>query len=162
MTMGIITVGQFLLLLMACNAHVAVGSFNGSQSDRISLLEFKKAISDDPQRVFMSWNDSIHFCSWEGVLCRLKNPHRVTSLDLGGRGLVGTISPSLGNLTFLKYLFLPNNGFIGEIPPSLGHLRRIQYLCLSSKDRHLTLQIVPASRSYGWTVITSWGKCLYY
>lgn len=132
MTMGIITVGQFLLLLMACNAHVAVGSFNGSQADRISLLEFKKAISDDPQRVFMSWNDSIHFCSWEGVLCRLKNPHRVTSLDLGGRGLVGTISPSLGNLTFLKYLFLPNNGFIGEIPPSLGHLRRIQYLCLSN------------------------------
>ncbi|KAL6641992.1 hypothetical protein ACP70R_020173 [Stipagrostis hirtigluma subsp. patula] len=132
MAMEIAAVRQFVLLLMACSAHVVIGSFNGSETDRISLLEFKKLVSHDPQQVLMSWNDSTHFCNWEGIWCRMKNPRRVTSLNLSDRGLVGTISPAIGNLTFLSYLRLADNGFTGQIPPSLGHLRRIRYLYLSN------------------------------
>uniref|UniRef100_A0A0E0BFW6 Receptor kinase-like protein Xa21 n=1 Tax=Oryza glumipatula TaxID=40148 RepID=A0A0E0BFW6_9ORYZ len=101
-------------------------------TDRLSLLEFKKAISMDPQQALMSWNDSNYFCSWEGVLCRVKTPHRVISLNLTNRGLVGQISPALGNMTFLKFLSLSTNSFTGEIHLSLGHLHRLETLDLSN------------------------------
>lgn len=106
----------------------------------MSLLEFKKA-TVDPLQALMSWNDSIHFCDWEGIACRAKNPRRVIALDLRDQGLVGKISPSHANLTLLKVLFLDTNMFTGEIPPSLGHLRRLQRLTLSNN----TLQgIIPS------------------
>jgi len=79
--METITVGQLLFLLIISSAKVVIGSFNGNETDRLSLVEFKKAITRDPQQVMLSWNDSTHFCNWEGVLCRVKNPHRVTSLQ---------------------------------------------------------------------------------
>ncbi|KAF8712825.1 hypothetical protein HU200_028598 [Digitaria exilis] len=78
----------------------------------------------------MSWNDTTHFCSWKGVQCSAKHPNRVTSLLLQNQGLAGLISPSLGNLTFLKVLILSTNSFTGEISPSLGHLHRLQELNL--------------------------------
>ncbi|CAL5074558.1 unnamed protein product [Urochloa decumbens] len=123
-------IGQFLLVLIVW-VHVVVCSFNGNHKDRLSLLDFKKIISD-PQQALMSWNDSTHFCNWEGILCSIKHPGHVTSLHLKNQGLVGSISPSLGNLTFLKVLTLSANSFTGGIPSSLGQLRRLQYLNLSN------------------------------
>ncbi|WVZ54026.1 hypothetical protein U9M48_004895, partial [Paspalum notatum var. saurae] len=114
----ITAVAQFLVLLMVCSGHVVLGSFNWNETDRLSLIEFKEANSRDPQQVMMSWNDRTHFCNWEGVLCRMKNPCHVISLDLTNRGLVGNISPLIGNITLLKYLhlYLSNNSLQGEIP----------------------------------------------
>lgn len=123
----------FLLLLMVCSGSpVVLCSFDGNETDRLSLIQFKEAINRDPQQVMTSWNDSNDFCNWEGVSCWMKNPRRVTSLNLDGRGLVGTISPSIRNLTFLNNLSLPNNAFSGQIPPSLGHLRHVRHLYLSN------------------------------
>uniref|UniRef100_J3N6D7 Leucine-rich repeat-containing N-terminal plant-type domain-containing protein n=1 Tax=Oryza brachyantha TaxID=4533 RepID=J3N6D7_ORYBR len=116
-----------LLLQVMCN------SLYGNETDRLSLLDFKKAISLDPKQVLASWNDSTYFCSWEGVSCSSKDPHRVISLNLTDQGLVGQISP-LGNLTFLRHLHLPVNLFTGEIPPSLGHLHHLQTLYLSNNS----------------------------
>ncbi|KAF7053036.1 hypothetical protein CFC21_061035 [Triticum aestivum] len=131
--MKITTIMQLILGFIVCNGHVIIcGSLYGNETDQLSLLEFKNAITLDPKQSLMSWNDSTHFCNWEGVHCRMKNPYRVTSLNLTNRGLVGQISPSLGNLTFLKHLLLPTNGFTGTIPPSLGHLHRLQNLYLSN------------------------------
>uniref|UniRef100_A0ACD5VLX4 Uncharacterized protein n=1 Tax=Avena sativa TaxID=4498 RepID=A0ACD5VLX4_AVESA len=126
-----------LLVLVSCTAHAILcssSSLYGNETDRLSLLGFKDAISLDPQQVFMSWNESTHFCNWEGVMCRVKKslPRRVTSLNLTSRGLVGQISSSLGNLSFLQSLALTENTFTGEIPPSLGHMRRLRSLHLNN------------------------------
>lgn len=131
--MKVTAVGSVLLLLVAGCAHVVTCStLYGNETDRSSLLEFKNAVSLDPQEAPISWNESTYFCNWEGVLCRAKTPHRVISLNLTNRGLVGKISPSLGNLTFLRHLFLLANSFAGEIPPSLGHLHRLQTLRMTN------------------------------
>ncbi|OEL29120.1 putative LRR receptor-like serine/threonine-protein kinase, partial [Dichanthelium oligosanthes] len=129
--MKLTAMGQFLVLI-AIFTHAVICSSYGNYTDRLSLLEFKKAISLDPHQALTSWNDSTHFCRWEGVLCSVKNPSRVTSLNLTNRGLVGQISPSLGNLTFLKILVLSTNSFSGEIPMPLGHLHRLQTLSLQN------------------------------
>jgi Leucine-rich repeat (LRR) protein len=124
-----------LLALVACTAHAVVcrSSLYGNETDRLSLLGFKDAIILDPQQIFMSWNDSTHFCNWQGVLCTVKtSPRRVTSLDLSSQGLVGYISPSLGNLSFLQSIALTENTLSGEIPPSLGHLHHLQTLYLNN------------------------------
>jgi len=134
--MKVTTISLLLLLvLLACGAlRVVLCSSSllyGNETDRLSLLSFKDGISLDPQQVFMSWNDSTHFCYWEGVSCKVSS-RRVTSLDLSSRGLVGHISASLGNLTFLRSLHLAENTLSREIPPSLGHLRRLQTLHLTN------------------------------
>ncbi|KAJ1274692.1 hypothetical protein BS78_05G081000 [Paspalum vaginatum] len=125
-------VARFLLLLiMSCSA-ITSSSASGNETDRLSLLDFKKSMTLDPQHALASWNDSTHFCSWEGVLCTSTSPRRVASIRLERRGLVGQISPSLGNLTLLTNLSLATNRLTGEIPPSLGHLQQLQYLFLSN------------------------------
>lgn len=133
--------GQFSVLLLVFSAYVVSCAFDGNETDRSTLLAFKQAINHDPEKALFSWNDSTHFCSWEGVPCNLKKPRRVTSLDLSGRGLAGFISPGLGNLTFLESLFLNTNALSGEIPPSLGQLHHLRSLYLTNN----TLQgIIPS------------------
>lgn len=58
--------------------------------------------------------------------CSRRHRSRVVALDLSSQGLDGTISPAIGNLTFLRSLNLSFNGLRGEIPPSIGSLRRLQ------------------------------------
>ncbi|KAJ0705270.1 putative non-specific serine/threonine protein kinase [Helianthus annuus] len=96
-------------------------------TDRLALLAIKSAISHDPQHVLDSWNTSLHYCQWQGVTCGHRHL-RVTKLDLGSRGLVGSLSPQIGNLSFLRVLSLENNTFDGAIPPQLGNLFRLQKL----------------------------------
>ncbi|CAI0467170.1 unnamed protein product [Linum tenue] len=103
-----------LLLLQLCFLHHHAGATSSSnETDRLALLEFKSMISDDPLGFLSSWNDSAHFCLW---------------------GLSGSISPHIGNLTFLKQLHLYNNTFRNSIPPEIGRLRRLQVLRLSNNS----------------------------
>jgi Leucine-rich repeat (LRR) protein len=46
-------------------------------------------------------------------------------------GLAGRISPSLGNLSFIREIDLGNNHLEGQIPEELGQLRRLQVLNLT-------------------------------
>ncbi|PRQ32184.1 putative protein kinase RLK-Pelle-LRR-XII-1 family [Rosa chinensis] len=106
----------------------------GNETDRLALLSIKGNIQHDPNRVLSSWNNSIHFCLWHGVTCSSRHRQRVTMLDLNSQGLAGSISPHIGNLSFLRDLRLHNNSFSQEIPPQIGHLRRLQVLDLENNS----------------------------
>ncbi|CAI0540142.1 unnamed protein product [Linum tenue] len=116
-------------VLQLCLLHIAVATHSSNQTDRLALLEFQSKISSDPLGVLSSWNDSTHFCFWGGVSCSRRHV-RVTVLDLHSSRLSGSISPHIGNLTFLKKLDLNNNTFHGAIPPEIGRLRRLRTLFL--------------------------------
>ncbi|KAG5540221.1 hypothetical protein RHGRI_020442 [Rhododendron griersonianum] len=100
-----------------------------NETDRQALLDIKDLAQGDAFPVFRSWNHSIHFCKWEGVTCGRKH-QRVTILDLSSRGLVGSLSPHAGNLTFLRTIDLGNNSFHGTIPNEIGRLFRLQHVIL--------------------------------
>ncbi|KAK2984317.1 hypothetical protein RJ640_002695, partial [Escallonia rubra] len=112
----------FLALILGFSAVSAVTNIT---TDEHALLSLKAPIT--------SWSSSVtHVCNWTGVLC---NSHeRVAALHLSNMGLLGTIAPGIGNLSFLVSLDLSNNSFSGGIPKEMAHLRRIKYINLSFND----------------------------
>ncbi|KAL4632597.1 hypothetical protein ACB092_04G063000 [Castanea dentata] len=135
---------QTILLLLVVLLHVqtlavfgiSIGTstyFGGNETDHQALLAFKTQITRDPENVFSSWNDSLHFCEWEGVTCGRKH-RRVIVLDLQAKGLVGSLSPYIGNLSFIREIVLANNTIGGKIPDEVGNLFRLQALRLSNNS----------------------------
>ncbi|CAL5429460.1 unnamed protein product [Camellia sinensis] len=100
-----------------------------NETDHQALFSIKDMILGDPLCILSSWNHSIHFCNWHGVSCGCRH-QRVTVLNLPSLGLVGPLSPYIGNLTFLRMIDLSKNSFHGEIPLEIGKLFRLQYLQL--------------------------------
>ncbi|CAN1306084.1 Probable LRR receptor-like serine/threonine-protein kinase At3g47570 [Linum perenne] len=128
MTPNYLLLTSFLLLASFINSAAADVPTN--ETDRLALLRFKQAITHDPNGILSSWNGSSHFCHWFGVTCYLTT-HRVVSLILPSQNLVGTLSPHVSNLTFLRSINLNANFLTGSIPPQLGQLHRLQTLNLS-------------------------------
>ncbi|CAN4085414.1 unnamed protein product [Withania somnifera] len=125
-----ILAGFLVFLCLFSLQHAAQAALLGNETDKLALLGFKSQIMEDPSGVFASWNDSVHFCQWTGVKCRLRQG-RVIRLNLKGLRLAGMISGHLGNLSFLNSLDLGENAFHDEIPQQLSRLSRLQYLNLS-------------------------------
>jgi Leucine-rich repeat (LRR) protein len=74
------------------------------------------------------WNVTNTPCNWYGVSC--ENGH-VTSIDLHGNLLSGSIPSELGRLSRLTVLRLYKNSLSGSIPSELGNLSRLTVLYLS-------------------------------
>ncbi|KAK2968877.1 hypothetical protein RJ640_023927, partial [Escallonia rubra] len=112
----------FLALILSFSAVNAVTNIT---TDEHALLSFKVPIT--------SWSSSVtHVCNWTGVIC---NRHgRVAALNLSNMGLLGTIPPSIGNLSFLVSLDLSKNNFSGGIPKEMARLRRIKDINLDFND----------------------------
>ncbi|KAI0520575.1 hypothetical protein KFK09_008051 [Dendrobium nobile] len=107
-------------------------------TDEQALLSLKALITSDPSNALSSWisttngdANSTSLCTWSGVFCD-KPENRVTGLDLSGLTLSGILTPSLGNLTFLRFLLLQSNQFIGFLPDQIGRLSQLQLLNVSS------------------------------
>ncbi|KAL4576195.1 hypothetical protein LXL04_012284 [Taraxacum kok-saghyz] len=117
----------FNLLIWLITATI-FASAGGNETDYQALLQFKSMIKYEGLR---SWNSSFHHCDWSGVSCG-KRHRRVTTLQLMSQGLEGSLSPHVGNLSFLREFSLFNNSFQGIIPPELGRLPRLCVLNLGS------------------------------
>ncbi|KAK9755085.1 hypothetical protein RND81_01G001500 [Saponaria officinalis] len=119
------------ILMQYITATSALRSFDypGNETDSEALLAIRHQLVQHPDGVLSSWNISIHHCKWEGVTCGRKH-NRVIELDLNSRGLSGTISPFIGNLSFLRNVTLYNNSLHGQIPSTLGNLYRLHELQL--------------------------------
>ncbi|XP_030923061.1 probable LRR receptor-like serine/threonine-protein kinase At3g47570 [Quercus lobata] len=95
-------------------------------TDQSALLALKDHITDDPYKTLASnWSSSTFVCNWIGITCGAKH-HRVTALNLSHMGLLGTIAPQVGKLTFLSHLSFRNNNFHGSLPNELASLRRLE------------------------------------
>ncbi|KAJ9174768.1 hypothetical protein P3X46_013374 [Hevea brasiliensis] len=115
-----------------CFSLLAFAIHRNNDTDRLALLELKAKITD-PFGVMSSWNSTLHFCRWDYVTCGRRH-QRVTMLNLSSLKLSGPISPYVGNLSFLKGLYVFNNSFSQEIPTEIGHLRRLQVLSLHNNS----------------------------
>ncbi|XVF19897.1 hypothetical protein REPUB_Repub11eG0151100 [Reevesia pubescens] len=105
----------------------------GIESDRRALLAIKSQINHDPFGVTSSWNNSVPLCQWKGITCGRRH-QRVTMLVLSQQRLGGTLSPHVGNLSFLRFINLQGNNFHGVIPPEIGRLSRLENLILQNNS----------------------------
>ncbi|XP_058201363.1 probable LRR receptor-like serine/threonine-protein kinase At3g47570 [Rhododendron vialii] len=120
----------FLLLSLHSGSPLVAGFVQGrNKTDHLALLAFKAAITSDPFGALNSWNESIHFCHWVGVTCARQH-QRVIVLRLEHHELTGSVSPHVGNLSFLRELWLGNNSLSHKIPPELSCLRRLRILTM--------------------------------
>ncbi|PWA47573.1 leucine-rich repeat protein [Artemisia annua] len=134
----------FYGLAITCLTSAAISaSYGSNETDYHALLSFKSMITHDPYKVLTSWNHSFHFCDWSGISCG-KRHKRVTVLWLQSQGLEGSLSPHVGNLSFLRELYLRNNSFKGTIPHELGRLSRLRYLYL---NRNKFSGVIPTNLS---------------
>ncbi|WCJ34791.1 Leucine-rich receptor-like protein kinase family protein [Euphorbia peplus] len=120
-----------LLLIIHCLSSSALAGEN--QTDYEALLAIKSKFSPDPYGILKSWNDSLHFCQWNGITCGRRHM-RVTVINLRSIHLIGSISPYIGNLSFLREIRLSNNTLHGQIPPEIGRLFRLELLSLSNNS----------------------------
>ncbi|KAL7594526.1 hypothetical protein Lser_V15G29324 [Lactuca serriola] len=116
-------------------AAVGGGDDNGAvkkcfEKEKDGLLHFKSLLQDPSDRLSTWTAEQDNCCQWSGVMCDSRTGH-VTELDLMSFGLVGEISHSLVNLTYLNYLDLSRNSFHGTIPTIIGSLTQLRYLDLS-------------------------------
>ncbi|XP_057813247.1 LRR receptor-like serine/threonine-protein kinase EFR [Cryptomeria japonica] len=103
---------------------------SSNYSDQQALIGFKASLLLDPYNSLYDWSPNHTFCNWIGVACSSRR-QRVVSLNLTGKGLLGPISPLLGNLSFLRVLDLSNNSLQDHIPHQIGKLFRLRRLLLS-------------------------------
>lgn len=116
------------IVLLPC---ISLVSSTHNKTDQLALLAFKAAIAEDPFRALNSWNHTTDHCRWHGVTCgRLHR--RVTRLNLQALKLLGSISPHIGNLSFLRILMLDDNSFHHEIPQEVSLLHKLRVLGLSN------------------------------
>ncbi|XP_057468661.1 putative receptor-like protein kinase At3g47110 [Actinidia eriantha] len=128
------TMLQFALLAVLITSKsllLAAGS-PALSTDREALISFRSHISMEPSKSnpLSTWSQTLSPCNWTGVRCN-KLGKRVVELDLAGFGLKGSISPLIGNLSFLRSLKLENNQFMGTRPDQLGNLFRLRVLNIS-------------------------------
>jgi Leucine-rich repeat (LRR) protein len=80
-------------------------------------------------------------CGRASAAAQGMHPGRVTNLTLFDLNLTGQITPSVGNLTFLRVLDLSINHFSSQLPP-LNRLIKLKYLFLSKNSLHENIQDV--------------------
>ncbi|KAL7597474.1 hypothetical protein Lser_V15G29313 [Lactuca serriola] len=140
----------FSLLLLclettAANQLAAVGGGddNGSvkkciEKEKDGLLHFKSLLQDPSDRLSTWTAEQDNCCEWSGVTCNNQTGH-VTELEIVSCGLVGEISHSLVNLTYLNLLDLSSNSFHGTIPTIISSLTQLRYLDLGGNNLNGTI-----------------------
>uniref|UniRef100_A0A1J3HB16 non-specific serine/threonine protein kinase n=1 Tax=Noccaea caerulescens TaxID=107243 RepID=A0A1J3HB16_NOCCA len=123
----------FLLLLFLL--HIS-HSFTAGRtiSESRALLSLKSSLAgagDDTNSPLASWKVTTSICTWTGVKCDVSRRH-VTSLDLSGLNLSGTLSPDVSHLRLLQNLSLAENQISGPIPPEISNLSGLRHLNLSN------------------------------
>ncbi|KAL7596955.1 hypothetical protein Lser_V15G29317 [Lactuca serriola] len=140
-----------LLFLLLCletttaNQLAAVGGGDHNVSvkkcfekEKDGLLHFKSLLQDPFDRLSTWTAEQDNCCEWSGVTCNKQTGH-VTELELMSFGLVGEISHSLVNLTYLIYLDLSRNSFHGTIPAIIGSLTQLRSLYLGYNNLNGTI-----------------------
>ncbi|CAI9753689.1 unnamed protein product [Fraxinus pennsylvanica] len=97
-----------VVVALSCSVYTCHGSCNLLDRDSLSL--FNLSISTPYPS---NWSLSADCCSWEGVGC--DDSDRVNSLLLPSKGLAGTISPLIVNLSHVTELNLSRNWLSGPI-----------------------------------------------
>lgn len=111
------------------------------------LLDFLEA-AGYPQQVAVSWVGPDPCTGpWIGVACD-PTSGEIVSITLPNYKLTGTISPSLGNLTYLRSLNLATNALTGTVPSELTKIPSLTSVDVSDNNLSAPLPLFPSSVTF--------------
>ncbi|KAJ9545579.1 hypothetical protein OSB04_025286 [Centaurea solstitialis] len=122
----------FIISIFTYPLPISAQSWDGiivTDSDLQALQSFKQALID-PNGFLKSWNDSGYGAcsgSWQGIKCA---QGQVIVIQLPWRGLMGQLTPKIGQFQALRKLSLHDNAIGGPIPKELGFLPNLRGLQL--------------------------------
>jgi hypothetical protein len=122
------TTGRRLLLLLSRCLAAAAATAAGTMkpSDANAIADLVRSLETPPS----SWTAGGDACTtFEGITCSASD--RLTPIDLAGKGLAGTLPPSLSSLTALESLQLRGNMLTGVVPAGLGDITTLRNVSLS-------------------------------
>ncbi|XP_060196070.1 probable LRR receptor-like serine/threonine-protein kinase At3g47570 [Lycium barbarum] len=101
-------------------------------TDQSALLVFKDGFTlNSSHPLTRNWSSQASACHWIGVTCGSRH-RRVRALNISDMGILGTIPPHLGNLSFLVSLDVSKNHLYGVIPREMGNLHKLEKLIMYS------------------------------
>ena len=100
----------------------------GVAIDRAALVALYNATDGDNWHVNTNWLSDKPLWKWHGVGTNAQG--RVDSLNLSAHRLIGPLTESIGNLTYLEYLDFADNNLSGPLTESIGNLTYLEYLDL--------------------------------
>lgn len=100
---------------------------NCQQRDRMALEALYYATNGPNWR--NTWNLNQPIANWYGI--KLNDQGCVSSINLMGNNLSGSLPTEIGNLVDVTYMRLNNNSLTGSIPTSIGNLAKLRSLFLS-------------------------------
>uniref|UniRef100_A0A803MZ10 non-specific serine/threonine protein kinase n=1 Tax=Chenopodium quinoa TaxID=63459 RepID=A0A803MZ10_CHEQI len=119
---------SILLLLLAVCLCLSIGvQAQITDPSEVSALKEIRSNLIDPMKNLSNW-DRGDPCSsnWTGIVCYNRTLDdgymHVQELELLNMNLSGSLSPKLGNLTYLKILLVNGNQLTGPLPEELGYL----------------------------------------
>ncbi|MEO6685759.1 MAG: hypothetical protein ABIN24_07335, partial [Dyadobacter sp.] len=127
----------YFILVLLFSVTISVGQT--LESDRLALIDLYNATGGTYWYNNLNWsvsgNPGDSPCGWGGVTCNEEGT-RVVKLLLPENDMLGSIPPSIGNLTALTHLDLSGAGrefvnLTGSIPAEIGNLTNLEYLDLS-------------------------------
>lgn len=103
-----------------------------SSTERSALIAIYNSTNGSDWTTSTNWNSTNPVGTWHGVTTsNVNGTTHVTSIDLGGNNLTGTLPSEIGNFPELTWLGLWGNQISGEVPPEIGNLTSLTGLDLS-------------------------------
>ncbi|KAK1428826.1 hypothetical protein QVD17_17666 [Tagetes erecta] len=124
------TINFIHVLTFTISITISITISSSQNSDALSLLALKSAVTTDPTNALISWNETDTTpCKWFGITCNFNN--EVITISLHNRNLTGYIPSELGALQHLQHLTLSHNNFSKPIPSQIFNASTLILLDLS-------------------------------
>lgn len=118
--------------IMLASLHSFVASI-----DQVDVLIDLKAALQASDNQLSDWSQNQNDpCLWKYINC---DGSDIVQISFPSIGFGGTLSPRIGELSYLKELLFPGNNITGKIPEEFGNLSRLTNLDLG--NNHLTGEI---------------------
>ncbi|KAH9625739.1 hypothetical protein KSS87_007935 [Heliosperma pusillum] len=110
-----------------------------TQPDEVTALKAIKSNLDDPLKKLSNWKRGDPCTSnWTGIVCYNRTLDdgylHVQELELLNLNLSGTLSPELGNLSYLKILDFMWNKISGSIPKEIGNIKTLELFLVNGNQ----------------------------
>ncbi|KAL5219337.1 hypothetical protein ABZP36_020021 [Zizania latifolia] len=144
-----VVVAEAFLAAVVVLHWVGAGVDAATAAERRILLEFKAAVTADPNGALASWTPGGDPCSdFAGVTCD-PSSRAVQRLRIHGAGIAGLLTPSLARLPELESISLFGNSLSGGIPSSFSALGATLHKLNLSRNA-LSGEIPPFLGAFPW------------